>query len=107
MESHREALLSRWNNFLEMLGSPGEWALSPNSEKATEEMTSLIFASPKGMKIFSKTPVYFCSCTEEKVTSLMKILSQEDLDALDETFEVACKYCGKIYLVDKSKSGLA
>lgn len=106
MESQRDMLLSRWNTFLEDLRSPAEWEMSSNSEKATQDMTNLIFASDKGMKIFSKTVIYFCSCTEEKVTNLMKVLPKEDLDTLAESFDVSCKYCGKIYRVDKSKSGL-
>lgn len=107
MESQREVILSKWNSFLSMLGSPAEWELSLTPEKATQDMTSLIFASPHGMKLFSKQLSFYCSCTEEKVTSLIRLLTEDDLNHLAEQFEVSCKYCGKIYLVDKSKSGLA
>lgn len=106
MENQRDLLLSKWNSFLSMLGSPAEWELSLAPVKATQEMTNLIFASPHGLKLFSKQLGFFCSCTEEKVTQLMTLLSKDDLDSLENEFDVSCKYCGKNYRVDKSKSGL-
>lgn len=107
VEALRDALLARWHSFLEMLRAPAEWELSLNPEKATEEMAQLIFASPHGTKLFSKKLLLFCNCTEDRVLGLMKVLGKEDIEALEQSFDVECKYCGKIYLVDKSKSGLA
>lgn len=107
MESMRDDILARWHNFLGMLRSPAEWELSAAPEKATQEMANLIFASDKGTKIFSKKLISFCNCTEDRVIGLMSVLSAEDIKALDPVFDVECKYCGKNYRVDKSKSGLA
>ncbi|MEZ4816083.1 MAG: Hsp33 family molecular chaperone HslO [Bdellovibrionota bacterium] len=107
IESQRDLLLEKWQNFLTMLRSPAEWVLPEDSQKAAEEMTHFIFASTKGSLIFSKKPTYFCNCTEERIIGLMKVLSKEDLESLAPTFDVECKYCGKNYLVEKVKSGLA
>lgn len=107
LESGREDLLSYWNTFLKSLHSPAEWILSNDPTQAVVEMTNLIFASPKATKIFSKPVMFFCSCTEDKILGILKTLPKEDWDHLDEKFEVSCKYCGKNYLVDKSKSGFA
>jgi len=107
MESMRDAMLAKWHTFLGMLRSPAEWELSTDPAKATQEMANLVFASDKGTKIFSKKLLSFCNCTEDRVIGLMSVLSKEDIEALDPVFDVECKYCGKNYRVDKSKSGLA
>jgi redox-regulated HSP33 family molecular chaperone len=101
MESQRDENLAHWQNFIGTLGAPAEWVISDDPQKAVVEMTNLIFASPKGMKIFSKPVMFFCSCTEEKILRILKTLPKDDIDSLDENLEVSCKYCGKIYSIKK------
>jgi len=111
LEFQRDDVLSYWHRFLKDLGSPADWVLPTDPEKAAQEMTNFIFvggsAARPVQKLFSKKLAFFCNCSEEKVLKIVKILPQDEVDALEENFEVTCKFCGKSYRVEKSKSGLA
>ncbi len=107
VESQRDDLLEQWQSFLSDLSSPAEWVLSDDSEKAVREMNALLLASPNGKELFSKKPFFFCTCNQQKIEDILKLLPKEEVESLDSVVELSCKYCGKDYRVEKSKSGLA
>ena len=107
VESQRDDLLSQWQAFLNDLSSPAEWVLSENSEKAVREMNALLLASPNGKELFTKKPLFFCTCNQQKIEDLLKLLPKDEMATLDPIVELSCKYCGKDYRVEKSKSGCA
>jgi molecular chaperone Hsp33 len=57
------------------------------------------------LKILDEGPLHFlCNCNPEKIFSVLKLLSDEELAALineQGKAEITCHYCGKTYLVDK------
>ncbi|MEI7440488.1 MAG: Hsp33 family molecular chaperone HslO [bacterium] len=107
VESQRDDLLLQWQSFLSDLSSPAEWVLSDDSEKAVREMNALLLASPNGKELFYKKPFFFCTCNQQKIEDILKLLPKEDVESFDSVVELSCKYCGKDYRVEKSKSGLA
>lgn len=107
VESQRDDLLEQWQSFLSDLSSPAEWVLSDDSEKAVREMNALLLASPNGKELFYKKPFFFCTCNQQKIEDILKLLPKEEVESLDSVVELSCKYCGKDYRVEKSKSGLA
>ncbi len=107
VESQRDDLLAQWQSFLSDLSSPAEWVLSEDPEKAVREMNALLLASPNGKEIFLKKPFFFCTCNQQKIEDILKLLPKDEVTTLDPIVELSCKYCGKDYRVEKSKSGLA
>ena len=107
VENQRDELLFQWQSFLSDLSSPAEWVLSDDSEKAVREMNALLLASPHGKELFFKKPFFFCTCNQQKIEDILKLLPKEEVESLNSVVELSCKYCGKDYRVEKSKSGLA
>jgi molecular chaperone Hsp33 len=57
------------------------------------------------LKIIEESPLHFtCDCSPDKIFTVLKQLSDEELNALmneQGKAEITCHFCGKTYLVDK------
>ncbi len=64
-------------------------------------------ATPYPVKELGRVPVhFFCRCTRDRFVSALSLLNIDDLEGMrDETQELVCHYCGKVYEVSPVEIG--
>ena len=87
--------LFQWDQHLNSLGKLSKWVIGSDP---TSDMLSFVTAEFKPEVIASDTPVFSCSCSEERAEKALLLAQNVDpLPELTGPEDVECEYCGKVY----------
>jgi len=103
------AMLYNWDRHLKSLGPISNWVFRENP---CAEILSFVSAEFSPNIIESENLDFFCSCSEERAERALAISNQAENEVANEalktnllqnTEEVQCEFCGKIYLLKNNK----
>ncbi|MHA1189024.1 MAG: Hsp33 family molecular chaperone [Alphaproteobacteria bacterium] len=88
-----------WTEAAALAGTIGDDELIDPSIPA-ERLLYRLF-NQRGVRVFDPVPlVDRCACTRNRIRAVLDQMDEADEQGPDETIEVRCEFCGKLYLFD-------
>ncbi len=88
-----------WTEAAALVGTIGDDELIDPSIPA-ERLLYRLF-NQRGVRVFDAVPlVDQCACTRNRIRAVLDQMDEADEQGPDETIEVRCEFCGKLYLFD-------